>query len=198
LLRRLASESPTDVKIRLLQRQGDWPSCRGEAKSEWEGQPRREKREESFMPVEITVGGLGRRKGLGEELFLGWFASGPFGSAQDKLKPRPPEERRRKDGPFANSAFRFEACEKFAAEVLRTSLSDALRMTASDGAGRRKTRPPEADANGAHPENRRARHPAEVTQDPHATPAYGAPGTHLMTDQKKLVFRVGTAAWDGG
>jgi hypothetical protein len=65
---------------------------------------------------------------LGEELFWGWFAPGPFDS-QDELKPRPRKERRRTDPPFANSAFRFEVCEKFAAEVLRTSLSDALRMT---------------------------------------------------------------------
>ena len=94
------------------------------------------------MPVEIT-GGLGRRKGLGEELSWGWFAPGSFDSqdepfgrtqgepfgwtqgkpfgAQGNLKPRPPEEWRRADPPFANITFRFEACEKFAAEVLRTS-----------------------------------------------------------------------------
>jgi hypothetical protein len=40
------------------------------------------------MPVEITGGWVRRRKGLGEELFWGWFAPGPFGSAQDRLKPR--------------------------------------------------------------------------------------------------------------
>jgi hypothetical protein len=42
--------------------------------------------------LKSPVGGLGRRKGLGEELFWGWFAPGPFGSAQDKLKPGAPKE----------------------------------------------------------------------------------------------------------
>jgi hypothetical protein len=47
-----------------------------EMKSKSAGHPRREKREGSFMPVEIT-GGLGRREGLGEELFWGGWRRGP-------------------------------------------------------------------------------------------------------------------------
>jgi hypothetical protein len=68
--------------------------------------PRREKRKESFVPVEITGAWVRGRKGLGEGLFWGWFAPGPFDSqgepfnSQDELKPRPPKERRRADPPF--------------------------------------------------------------------------------------------------
>src|SRR5882762_4011562 len=83
----------------------------------------------------------------------------PFGS-QGNLKPRPPEEWRRADPLFANITFRFEACEKFAAEVLRTSLSDALRMTSvgrsetkktPPSCGGRKRRAPLKDARVRHP-----------------------------------------------
>jgi hypothetical protein len=57
------------------------------------------------MAVEITGGWVRAEKGIGGRIVLGWFAPGPFGgtqgepfgSAQDKLKPRPPEERRRAD-----------------------------------------------------------------------------------------------------
>ena len=57
------------------------------------GQPRREKREESFMPVEITGAW---EKGIGGRIVLGWFAPG--------LKPRPPKERRRRADPKAKGA----------------------------------------------------------------------------------------------
>src|SRR5258705_3959142 len=97
------------------------------------------------MPVEITGAWFRAGKGIGEELFWEWFAPGsleaqaePFGS-QGNLKPRPPEEWRRADPPFANITFRFEACEKFSAEVLRTSLSDALRMTSVGRSETKKT-----------------------------------------------------------
>jgi len=68
------------------------------------------------MPVEITGAWLGREKGIGGRIVLGWFAPGSFGgtqgepfgpgeahgtqkprAAQDKLKPRPTKERRRAD-----------------------------------------------------------------------------------------------------
>ncbi len=58
--------------------------------------PRREKREESFMPVEITGAWVWAEKGMGGRIVLGWFAPGSFDS-QDELKPRPPKERRRVD-----------------------------------------------------------------------------------------------------
>jgi hypothetical protein len=51
-------------------------------------QPRREKQEESFLPVEITGAWVRAEKGIGGRIVLGWFAPG--------LKPRPPEERRRR------------------------------------------------------------------------------------------------------
>jgi hypothetical protein len=52
---------------------------------------RREGREESFMPVEITGWWLKSGKEFGEDL---------FGSVPPGLKPRPPEEGRRADPPF--------------------------------------------------------------------------------------------------
>ena len=52
------------------------------------------------MPVEITGAWVRGEKGIGGRIVLGWFAPGPFDSAQDKLKPRPPKERGR-EGPCA-------------------------------------------------------------------------------------------------
>ena len=119
--------------------------------------------------LKSPVRGLGRRKGLGEELFWGGFAPGPFGSqgepfgAQGNLKPRPPEEWRRADPPFANITFRFEACEKFSAEVLRTSLSDALRMTSVGRSETKKTPPSCGGRKGRAPlKDARVRHPART------------------------------------
>jgi hypothetical protein len=40
--------------------------------------PRREKREESFMPVEITGGWVRAEKGIGGRIVLGWFAPRSF------------------------------------------------------------------------------------------------------------------------
>ena len=51
--------------------------------------PRREKRKESFMPVEITGAWVRAEKGIVGGIVLEWFAPG--------LKPRPPKERRRGD-----------------------------------------------------------------------------------------------------
>jgi len=53
------------------------------------GQPRREKGEESFTPVEITGGWVRAEKGIGGRIVLGWFAPGPFGGTQGELKFRP-------------------------------------------------------------------------------------------------------------
>src|SRR5580692_969989 len=67
--------------------------------------PRREKREEPFMPVEITGGWVRAEKGIGGRIVLGWFAPGPLrwdsGQAlrllSGQAETRPPEERRRAD-----------------------------------------------------------------------------------------------------
>jgi hypothetical protein len=58
-----------------------------ETRDERVGHPRREKREESFMPVEIIGAWFRAEKGIGGRIVLGWFAPG--------LKPRPPKEGRR-------------------------------------------------------------------------------------------------------
>ncbi len=72
----------------MLPRSLDAGEARGTQK-ERSACPRREKREESFMPVEITGAWFRAEKGIGERVVLGWLAPG--------LKPRPPKERRRGD-----------------------------------------------------------------------------------------------------
>ena len=52
------------------------PSCGGQAKSERVGQPRSEKREESFMPVEITGAWVRAEKGIGGRIVLGVVCAG--------------------------------------------------------------------------------------------------------------------------
>jgi hypothetical protein len=65
------------------------PPAAGRQTARRVGQPRRKKREESFMPVEITGAWFRTGKGIGGRIVLGWFAPG--------LKPRPPKEWRRVD-----------------------------------------------------------------------------------------------------
>ena len=43
-----------------------------------------EKREESFVPVEITGGWVRAEKGIGGRIVLGWFAPGSIGGTQGK------------------------------------------------------------------------------------------------------------------
>jgi len=45
---------------------------------------RREKREESFMPVEITGGWVRAEKRIGGRIVLGWFAPGSFGGTESQ------------------------------------------------------------------------------------------------------------------
>ena len=58
------------------------PPCRGgqaireETRDERIGQPRSEKRKESFMPVEITGAWVRAEKGIGGRIVLGWIAPG--------------------------------------------------------------------------------------------------------------------------
>jgi hypothetical protein len=47
-----------------------------EARDERVGQPRREKREESFMPVEITCAWVRAEKGIGGRIVLGVVCAG--------------------------------------------------------------------------------------------------------------------------
>src|SRR5258708_1831956 len=47
------------------------------------GQPRRERREESFMPVEITGAWVRAEKGIVGRVVLGWFAVGSFDSQDE-------------------------------------------------------------------------------------------------------------------
>ena len=49
--------------------------------------PRREKREESFMPVEITGAWVWAEKGIGGRIVLGWFAPGSFDSQGELEAP---------------------------------------------------------------------------------------------------------------
>jgi hypothetical protein len=68
------------------------PSCGGvaipeETRDETVGQPRREKREESFMPVEITGAWVRAEKGIVGRIVLGWFAPGSFDSQGELEAP---------------------------------------------------------------------------------------------------------------
>ena len=62
------------------------PSCGGQAipeetRDEGVGQPRREKREELFMPVEITGAWVRAEKGIGGRIVLGVVCAGVLRSS---------------------------------------------------------------------------------------------------------------------
>jgi len=75
----------------VLPRSLDSGEARGTQKARF-ARPRREKREESFMPVEITGAWVRAEKGIGGRIVLERFAPGSFGSqdepfgSQDELE----------------------------------------------------------------------------------------------------------------